>query len=413
MTENLVLLLAVIGTVFLSAFFSGTENAFLSLNKFKVNTLAYTGSKRGTAIKSLLADIEGFYSTILIGNNISNFVFSSLLTVLFLKTYPRHGALISSVAGTTIMVIFGEIVPKNILRERAHYFAYRLYPLLAFFRYLFLPISAILTSLLKGIYALLKIQTENRLESISRKELFTVISSSQMAGIIPELDPSVIERIFSFKEKKVHQAVIPVNETLALPGDTPVGDIKQRFVSSHDEFLLLYHGKHTHLIGYTVPGDLVNIDNNDLPVSEVMRDIVFIPEVIPLLDAVPYFEEETLLVVVDEYGSIAGVLTLEEVIDEILGERENILTASLQKEIDMIVSGKTSLEQLRIDFGIYIDDPYVNTIAGHMIRTFRRIPRPGESLVIGHYLFTVIDASPAKVKKVKIMFNEKKDEGDA
>ncbi|MBN2727240.1 HlyC/CorC family transporter [Candidatus Mcinerneyibacteriota bacterium] len=413
MTENLVLLLAVIGTVLLSAFFSGTENAFLSLNKFKVNTLAYTGSKRGTAIKSLLADIEGFYSTILVGNNISNFVFSSLLTVLFLKTYPRHGALISSVAGTTIMVIFGEIVPKNILRERAHYFAYRLYPLLAFFRYLFLPISAILTSLLKGIYALLKIQTENRLESISRKELFTVISSSQMAGIIPELDPSVIERIFSFKEKKVHQAVIPVNETLALPGDTPVGDIKQRFVSSHDEFLLLYHGKHTHLIGYTVPGDLVNIDNNDLPVSEVMRDIVFIPEVIPLLDAVPYFEEETLLVVVDEYGSIAGVLTLEEVIDEILGERENILTASLQKEIDMIVSGKTSLEQLRIDFGIYIDDPYVNTIAGHMIRTFRRIPRPGESLVIGHYLFTVIDASPAKVKKVKIMFNEKKDEGDA
>ncbi|HPJ70326.1 MAG TPA: hemolysin family protein [Candidatus Mcinerneyibacteriales bacterium] len=413
MTENLILLLAVIGTVFLSAFFSGTENAFLSLNKFKVNTLAYTGSKRGTAIKSLLADIEGFYSTILVGNNISNFVFSSLLTVLFLKTYPRHGALISSIAGTTIMVIFGEIVPKNILRERAHYFAYRLYPLLAFFRYLFLPVSAILTSLLKGIYALLKVQTENRLESISRKELFTVISSSQMAGIIPELDPSVIERIFSFKEKKVHQAVIPVNETLALPGDTPVGKIKQRFVSSHDEFLLLYHGKHTHLIGYTVPGDLVNIDNNDLPVSEVMRDIVFIPEVIPLLDAVPYFEEETLLVVVDEYGSIAGVLTLEEVIDEILGERENILTASLQKEIDMIVSGKTSLEQLRIDFGIYIDDPYVNTIAGHMIRTFRRIPRPGESLVIGHYRFTVIDASPAKVKKVKIMFNEKKDEGDA
>jgi|MTBAKSStandDraft_1061840.scaffolds.fasta_scaffold46295_2 CBS domain containing-hemolysin-like protein len=413
MTENLVLLLAVIGTVFLSAFFSGTENAFLSLNKFKVNTMAYTGSKRGTAIKSLLADIEGFYSTILVGNNISNFVFSSLLTVLFLKIYPRHGTLISSVAGTTIMVIFGEIVPKNILRERAHYFAYRLYPLLAFFRYLFLPVSAVLTTLLKGIYALLRIQTENRLESISRKELFTVISSSQMAGIIPELDPTVIERIFSFKEKKVHQAVIPINETLALPGETPVGDIKQRFISSNDEFLLLYHGKHTHLIGYTVPGDLVNIDNNDLPVSEVMRDIVFIPELVPLLDAVPYFEEETLLVVVDEYGSLAGVLTLEEIVDEILGERENILMAPLQKEIDMIVSGKTSLEQLRIDFGIYIDDPYVNTIAGHMIRSLRKIPRQGESLVSGHYRFTVIDASPAKVKKVKIAYDEEKSDGDA
>ncbi len=413
MTENLVLLLAVAGTVFLSAFFSGTENAFLSLNKFKVNTLAYTGSKRGTAIKSLLADIEGFYSTILVGNNISNFVFSSLLTVLFLKIYPRHGTLISSVAGTTIMVIFGEIVPKNILRERAHFFAYRLYPLLAFFRYLFLPVSAILTSLLKGIYALLRIQTENRLESISRKELFTVISSSQMAGIIPELDPTVIERIFSFKEKKVHQAVIPINETLALPGETPVGEIKQRFIASNDEFLLLYHGKHTHLIGYTVPGDLVNIDNNDLPVSEVMRDIVFIPELVPLLDAVPYFEDETLLVVVDEYGSLAGVLTLEEIVDEILGERENILTAPLQKEIDMIVNGKTSLEQLRIDFGIYIDDPYVNTIAGHMIRALRKIPRQGESLVSGHYCFTVIDSSPVKVKKVRIAYNEKKSEDDA
>ena len=413
MTENLVLLLAVAGTVFLSAFFSGTENAFLSLNKFKVNTLAYTGSKRGTAIKSLLADIEGFYSTILVGNNISNFVFSSLLTVLFLKIYPRHGTLISSVAGTTIMVIFGEIVPKNILRERAHFFAYRLYPLLAFFRYLFLPVSAILTSLLKGIYALLRIQTENRLESISRKELFTVISSSQMAGIIPELDPTVIERIFSFKEKKVHQAVIPINETLALPGETPVGEIKQRFIASNDEFLLLYHGKHTHLIGYTVPGDLVNIDNNDLPVSEVMRDIVFIPELVPLLDAVPYFEDETLLVVVDEYGSLAGVLTLEEIVDEILGERENILTAPLQKEIDMIVNGKTSLEQLRIDFGIYIDDPYVNTIAGHMIRALRKIPRQGESLVSGHYCFTVIDSSPVKVKKVRISYHEKKSEDDA
>ena len=413
MTESLILLLAVIGTIFLSAFFSGTENAFLSLNKFKVNTLAYTGSKRGTAIKSLLADIEGFYSTILVGNNISNFVFTSLLTVLFLKIYPHRGTLYSSVVGTTIMVIFGEIVPKSILRERAHFFAYRLYPFLEFFRYLFLPVTAILTTLLKGIYSLLKIQTENRLESISRKELFTVISSSQMAGIIPELDSAVIERIFSFKEKKVHQAVIPINETLALPGETPVGEIKQRFINSKDEFLLLYHRKHTHLIGYTVPGDLVNIDNNDLPVSEVMRDIVFIPEVIPLIDAVPYFEEETLLVVVDEYGSLSGVLTLEEIVDEILGERENILYAPLQKEIDMIVSGKTSLEQLRIDFGIYIDDPYVNTIAGHLIRSLTRIPRPGESLVSGHYRFTVIDSSPAKIKKVKIMYNEKKSEDDA
>jgi len=402
MTETLTLLLTVIGMVFLSAFFSGTENAFLSLNKFKINTLAYTGSKRGIAIKALLADIEGFYTTILVGNNISNFVFSSLLTLLMLKFYPRYGTLISSVAGTAVMVLFGEIIPKNIMRQRAHYFAYHFYPFLAFFRMLFFPLSILLKFMLKGIYTLLNIETANHLESISRKELFTVISSSQMAEIIPELDPTLIERIFSFKEKRIHQAVIPINETSALPGDTSVGEIKKRFLSSQDEFLLLFHGKHTHLIGYTVPGDLVNIDSNELPVSEVMRDIVFIPEIIPLIDAVPFFEEEALLVVVDEYGSISGVLTLEEIVDEILGERENILSAPFQKNIEMVVSGKTSLEQLRIDFGIIIDAPDINTIAGYLLKTFKKIPRPGESRISNGYRFTVIDASPAKIKKVKI-----------
>ncbi len=384
----------------LSAFFSGTENAFISLNKFKLKTYSFSGSKRGMAIKRMTEDVELFYSTILLGNNLANFALTSLSTAFFISISPRYGTAYSSALVTSILLFFGEIIPKNIFRERAHYISYRIYPLLNFFKLLFLPVTFILSKLIRSIYSLLNIPSESRLDRISRNELFSVISSSQISALLPELGATIIERIFSFKQKKVSQALLPINEITAISTETPLSVVRKTFLKKSTEILLIYEGKHTNIVGYTVPNDTLNIEKDDIPISELMRDAVIVPEVIDLIDCVKLFEEDRIIVAVDEYGSVAGVLTLADIIDEILGEASNILTP--QDFTSILINGKTSLEQLRIDFGIVIEDEDVNTAAGFILKRLKRIPEPGESVTFDGYRFLVKESGQMKIKKIEI-----------
>ena len=214
----------------LSAFFSGTENAFISLNKFKLKTLVFSGSKKGIAIKRLTEDVELFFSTILLGNNLANFALTSLATAFFITLFPQYGSLYSSVTITLLLLFFGAIIPKNIFRELAHYISYRIYPMLNFFKIIFLPVTSLLSRFIKTIYKLLKIPSEGRLDRVSKNELFSIISSSQMSGLLPEMDTNIIERIFSFKEKKVHQALLPINEITAIDAATPLSMVRDYFL---------------------------------------------------------------------------------------------------------------------------------------------------------------------------------------
>ncbi len=396
----LLTLIVLLLLLMLSAFFSGTENAFISLNKFKLKTLVFSGSKKGIAIKRLTEDVELFFSTILLGNNLANFALTSLATAFFITLFPQYGSLYSSVTITLLLLFFGEIIPKNIFRERAHYISYRIYPMLNFFKIIFLPVTSLLSRFIKTIYKLLKIPSEGRLDRVSKNELFSIISSSQMSGLLPEMDTNIIERIFSFKEKKVHQALLPINEITAIDAATPLSMVRDYFLGKNSDILLIYSGKHNNIVGYTVPNDSLNVENEDLPISEVMRDAVIVPEIIDLIECVKFFEEDHIIVAVDEYGSVSGVLTLADIIDEILGEASNILSSKDFKST--LISGKTSLEQLRIDFGIIIEDRSVNSVAGYMLKKLRKIPAVGESIRSNGYKFTVKECTKVKIKKVEI-----------
>ncbi|TYB31523.1 MAG: HlyC/CorC family transporter [Candidatus Mcinerneyibacterium aminivorans] len=406
----IILFVLLIITFLLSMFFSASENSFIQLNKFKIKNLIYKNKKIGREIYKILSNMDLFLSTILVGNNFAIFGFTSISLLLLLKFgIPKAQATTYNLIFSTLLILlFAEIAPKNIGRERSHYFSYKFYPLLKFFQRLFLPITYPVSLLIKLIYSLFNITKENRLDEISKKEIYTLTKSSGMKGLFPNFDTKMIERIFNFRNKRIYDAIIPLNETQPISSKKTINNVKKIFSENDIEYLPVYKNNITNIIGYTKPTDLLNIKNKELPIREIMRDLIYIPEFINLLDILDYFEEEFVLGVIDEYGIVSGLITLNDVIDEILGEEENIISKKVKADNninivdEIIVSGKTPLEQLKIEFGIDIKDKDVNTLAGFLMKTFKKIPSRGTTYKYGNYQFKILKSSPTKIKRIKI-----------
>ena len=394
----------------LSAFFSGTENAFISLNKFKIKSLSYFKKKEVAIVNDILSDINLFFNTILLGNNFSVFAFSSIVALLFLTLDIKNASSYSSIFSTLVLIIFGEIIPKNVFRARAHFIVLKIGVVLKFFEKLFYPVTFIISFLLKGIYTLLKIDKERKLDKISKKEVFSIIRASQMEGVSLDIDTATIERIFNFSEKLVYDAVIPLSEVSIYSFSLSVKEVKKIFADKRSEYLLFHSDDNVNdIVGYSLPYDILNIENETLSIKDVMRDVVYVPEIVQLVDVIKYFNEEKIVVAIDEYGTMVGILTLSDLMDEVFGEKTNIYSVDKREKTQegeqfehIVVNGKTSLEQLKIDFGILFPDKDVSTIAGLIMKNLKRFPSKNDSIQIGEYMIKVLSIDKTKISKIEI-----------
>jgi len=404
--------------LFLSMFFSGCENSFIQLNKFKIKNLIYRNKKVGKEIYKIMSDIDLFLSTILVGNNLAIFGFTSATLLITLNSglEKSHATTINMIFSTIIILLFAEISPKNISRERSHYISYKTYPLLKFFQKLFFPLTYPISLLIKLFYKIFNVKKENQLGEINKKEIYSLIKFSGMKGLFPNIDNKIIERIFNFKNKKIFDAIIPSNEINPISEKSNIDNVKNIFGEIEKKYIPIYRGQKGNLVGYTTATDLLNIKNSKMEIKEIMRDLIYIPEFITLFDIIKYFEEEIVLGVIDEYGIISGLITLEDVVDEILGEEENIFYKKIstntekgkfEKFDEIVVSGKTPLEQLELEFGISIDESEIKTLSGFLLKKFKKIPSKNRVLNYKNYRFEILNKTKTKINKVKISYINK------
>ncbi len=368
--------------IVMSAYFSATETAFSTLNKTRIKALADKGSKRAKKVLKIADDFDGMLSTILIGNNIVNILSASLATILFVHWIDdKSGPTVSTVVMTIVVLIFGEISPKSIAKEHPEQFALFSSRLLSFFMIILKPINFIFRQWKKLLSLIFKTRKE---ESMTEEELMTIIKEAEQVGDLDKDEGQIIKSAIEFNDLEVGDILTPRMDVTAIDINMPVNEISKIFIETGYSRLPVYEGDFDVIIGVLYYKDFyIMHQTNTKEVKDILKPVIFATKNQKIHDLMKEFQNKQLhfAVIIDEFSSVLGIVTLEDVIESIVGE---IWDEHDQKEDEIkqindntyLVSGKTSIKKLfnLLDINEEVESHIVN---GWVMEELNTIPQVG------------------------------------
>ncbi len=407
-------ILFVIITLILSAFFSGSEIAYLSANKLSIEVLKNKGSKRGQILTDLYRDPKTFLSTMLVGNNIVLVIYTILLSSIvtpFLEMALPSGSFaisfLTTIILTCIILIFGEFLPKTIFRLYSNELIFRLAQPLRFSKWVLLVPSWLLTKTSNLIIRLVfgRVETNNEY-NITKLDLEHYIQSN--VNEEKEIDKEILTNALNLNQLKVRDCMIPRNEIVFVDKTDDLQTVKLTFINSKHSRLIVTDGDIENVVGYLHHQQLFK---NITSIKRNIMDIDFVPEVMNVQDLLYKFIKNgtNIACVVDEFGGTAGVITLEDILEEIFGEiadehDEEDFIEKVISDSEYIFSGRLELSYLNSKYK-HLDLPeeeYV-TLSGYIVMTFGSIPEVGEEVVLDKYKFIVVSKSDTKINEVRVI----------
>lgn len=410
----LVTILLVIFTILLSAFFSGSEIAYLSANKLSVEVLKNKGSKRGQMLTSLYKDPKTFLSTMLVGNNIVlviyTILFSSIVTPLFEMLLPAGSlaiSLVTTVILTLVLLVFGEFLPKTVFRLYANELIFRLAPLLNFFKWLLVIPSWLLTKtsnlVIRMIFGKIESSDDN---NITKLDLEHYIQSN--VNEEKEIDKEILTNALNLNQLKVRDCMIPRNEIVFIDKNDDIVKVKETFISSKHSRLIVADGEVENVVGYFHHQQLFK---NITSVKRNIMDIDFVPDVMNVQDLMHKFIKDgsNIACVVDEFGSTAGIITLEDILEEIFGEIAD--EHDDEDYIEKVISANEFIFSGRLELA-YLNSKYENldlpeedyvTLSGYIVMTHGSIPNEGDEIQLENYKFVIVSKSDTKIEEVRVI----------
>lgn len=398
----------------LSAFFSGSEIAFVSASKLGIELKREKGSRRGNIISKFYDNPEKFLGTMLIGNNIALVAFTIFLTkflLSFMEPYTGEGIIflmISTFIGTFIVLMFGEFLPKVLFRLYSHDVLYLLAYPLSFFKFLLaLPTwftNKFSTAILKYV---LRAPIEKVNTNLNRTDLEHYIEDN-INEDDDDIDKDLISNVLNLGELKVRDCMVPRTEIVYLDQTDRIADVINIIKESKHSRILVVDGDIENVLGYVHHQQLFSAPES---ISKMIYEIPFVPEAMGVRDLMSAFikNKNNIACVVDEYGSLAGLITLEDILEEIFGEIEDEHDEEAHIEIqisetEFLLSGRLEIvylnekyEALNIPTGDY------HTLSGYIIMTTGSIPEQGDQQEIGDYLFQLEKVSDTKIEIVRLI----------
>lgn len=383
-SHDLIKLIIIIAMLIMSAYFSATETAFSTLNRIRLKTLAEDGDRRAARALKLTNDYDRLLSTILIGNNIVNIVTASLSTLLFVKLIGEgSGAAVSTAVTTVVVLIFGEISPKSIAKESPERFAMFSAPFIGLLVTLFTPLNFLFCQWKKLLSRIFKSEED---KGMTEEELISIIEEAEEEGDLDKEETDLIKSAIEFNDLEVSDIFTPRIDVTAIAMDTPAEEIRQVFAETGYSRLPVYDGDIDNIIGLLYYKDFYNASSAEqLELSGLLKSVLFVARNQKINDLLRELQEKQmhLAVVTDEFGSTAGIVTLEDVLEEIVGEiwdehdkvEEDIKTVG---ENEYIVSGKANIakvmEELDVD-----EEPEALTVNGWAMTVLGRLPVEGDT----------------------------------
>jgi len=388
-----------------SAYFSANEIAFVVANKVKIEIRAQKNIFGARAARKIIRNPEEVFVTILVANNIANITFATFFG-LHIQQALNLSEISTLLITTLILLIFGEIIPKALTRETADvailYFSYpfRLIKIILY------PLVKILEWISKSI--LEKFDIKFDLPQILEKEdIKILLKESVETGSVDQQDKRMIDRAIELGDQKVYEAMRPRTEIVACDINTNKDELLKLFIESGYSKIPIYDGTIDKILGVVYLHALFTEFES---IQDIMKEIPFYPETKPSIELLKEFlsEGHSIAIIVDEYGGTAGLVTSEDLIEELLGEikdetdeEENICRKL--GDNSYLISGRSEIDFVNEQFGLLIPEGRYETVGGYIINKLGKIPLEGEDFIIDNFKITIIKASPNRVELVKLV----------
>ena len=414
-TEHIPSISAILVCVILSAYFSATETAFSSLNKTRLKVLVDQGNKRAKLALKLADNYDKLLSTILIGNNIVNIALSSIATVLLIHLIGEpDGATVATVVTTIVVLIFGEVTPKNIAKEHAEGFAMFSAPIINFLRILFTPLNAFFALWKKLIGKIFRSNNENKM---SQEELLILLEEVEEEGGLDEEEGELLRNAVEFGDIEAKDILTHRIDLDAFSIDATKEEIAERFTESRFSRLLVYEESIDKIVGVVHHKDFYSGTGiTDKDIRDIMSPPIFILPTEKIDDLLKNLQtsKSHIAIVLDEYGGTMGIVTLEDILEEIVGdiwdEHDEV-----EEEVTMLddhtytVDGAMSLEDFNEQFDIAVESDSVS-LGGWIMEKMERLPEVGDTFDCKHVTVTVKSMDDRRVESVMVNVRAKEPE---
>lgn len=409
-TEVLAGILALL--ILISGFFSGSETSMMAINRYRLRHLARIGHRGARAVSSLLDRPERLIGLILLGNNFVNILASSIATIIGMRLFGDAGIAIATGVLTFIVLIFAEVTPKTIAALNPQRFAFPASFLLIPLLKILYPLVQLINWFTNGVLYILGINiTPEQNDHLSREELRTVVKEA--GGLIPQKHQAMLTSILDLEQVTVEDIMIPRNEIIGIDIEDSWEEILNQIALSQHTRLPVFRDNTEHLLGILHMRDAIHLhapeSDDKSALTKLLREPLFVPEQTSLNEQLLRFQrlKRRMGMVVDEYGDIEGLITLEDLLEEIVGEfttdaSDTIPEVQPREDGSYQVEGSANLRELEKNMGWELPQDGPKTLNGLILEHLEDIPEPGTSVMVNGYPLEVTKASEHLVRQVII-----------
>ena len=414
-TIEITLLVILIG---LSGFFSASEAALLAMSRSRLKQLISQKKPEAEKIRKLMAKPNVTISTIVIGNNIVNISASAIATGLAIQTFGNAGIGIATGVMTLTVLIFGEIVPKTYAMRHAEKTMRKGAGLLIALNYILYPMMRILTPITSGILKALGTDVSKRPPKVTEEEIKTLVGISEEEGVIEKREREMIYKVFEFGDTEVREIMTPRMDIIGESENKTIGQAIKKALDSGVSRIPIYKKTRDRIQGIVYVKDLLEYitkRKTGTRLKSLTKPVLFVPETKKLDKLFKEMQEKKIhmAIVVDEYGGTAGLVTLEDILEELVGDiydEYDITEKEIQKidEKTSIVDAKMNIDEINEILKTDLPEKEVDTIGGYVYKRLGKKPKNGEKIRAGKHMLIIEEMDGQRVGKIRIILKEKK-----
>ena len=421
MDSSHIVQLVIIGImVFLSAFFSSSETALVTVNKIRMKNLAENGDKRAARVLKVTSDNGKMLSAILIGNNIVNIFASSLATILAIDIFGDIGSGIATGVLTIVILIFGEVTPKTMATIKADNFALAIAGIIDVLMFILTPVIFIINTLASGVLWLLRVNPNEAEKAMTEDEIRTIVDESQESGAIEDEEREMIHNVFDFGDSLAKEVMIPRIDMTFVHADATFEELIELYRENKYTRYPVYEESTDYVIGIINMKDVILLQNEeDFSIRNIIREPYFTYEHKNTADLFVEMRKASipLAIVLDEYGVTAGLVTLEDLLEEIVGEIRDEYDSDEEdaieqlSEYEYLVLGSTNLDDVNDALDLEFESDDYDTIGGYCLQLLDHLPEENETLFTEDgVVIKIKEVDKNRIERIYIRIPEKPSE---
>ena len=404
-----------VALLFFSAFFSMSETALMSMSKIRLRHLVENHVKHAKLTQDLLDHPNQLLGTILVGNNLVNIAASAIATSIAIYFWDNKGVGIATFLMTLLILIFGEITPKNIAIDYTEEIVLFIAPIMNVFVKIFSPIVWVLTNFTNGLLHLFGLNNQEKKPLITEEELKTIVEVSSQEGVLESDEKEIIDNIFEYSDMRVKDIMIQRMDIVAVDVSATYEEVVAAFGEKQFSRIPVYEDTIDNIVGVLYAKDLFFIPVEKIKqfdIKKYMREPFYTYEFIKISDFFRRMQGDRIhiAIVLDEYGGVAGIITMEDIIESILGDindeydpqdEEDIVCI---KEGEYLVNGSVRLEDLNEEIGTHFESEDFESIGGFILGILGRIPRTGEIINYESIRFVIEKVDKSRIIKIRLFY---------